>query len=157
MQDSTDKFCPSCNAFKPLTDYHMNRAMADGRQCYCKPCQNRRCRESRRTTRSEEESSGGEDTDDRYKTNMQGFGPGAWLEGEDAKHRAEYKAMARQRLERAEQRGVQVLGGHLAWLVVGVSVLAVVPALEMRDGRLRWNRSAATCLLYTSPSPRDRG
>ena len=37
-------------------------------------------------------------------------------------------------------RALQVLGGHLAWLVVGVSVLAVVPALEMRDGRVRWNR-----------------
>ena len=37
-------------------------------------------------------------------------------------------------------RALQVLGGHLAWLVVGVSVLAVVPALEMRDGRMRWNR-----------------
>ncbi len=58
MHDITDKFCPSCNAFKPITDYHMNRAMADGRQRYCKPCQNRRCRESRRTTRGEEESSG---------------------------------------------------------------------------------------------------
>ena len=41
-------------------------------------------------------------------------------------------------------RALQVLGGHLAWLVVGVSVLAVVPALEMRDGRVRWNRSTAT-------------
>ena len=57
MQDSTDKFCPSCNAFKPIADYHMNRAMADGRQRYCKPCQNRRCRESRRATKSEESSS----------------------------------------------------------------------------------------------------
>ena len=41
-------------------------------------------------------------------------------------------------------RALQVLGGHLAWLVVGVSVLAVVPALEMRDGRVRWNRDKAT-------------
>ena len=41
-------------------------------------------------------------------------------------------------------RALQVLGGHLAWLVVGVSVLAVVPALEMRDGRVRWNRDQAT-------------
>ena len=41
-------------------------------------------------------------------------------------------------------RALQVLGGHLAWLVVGVSVLAVVPALEMRDGRVRWNRGKAT-------------
>ena len=31
----------------------MNRAMADGRQRYCKPWQNRRNRESRRTARSE--------------------------------------------------------------------------------------------------------
>ena len=37
-------------------------------------------------------------------------------------------------------RALQVLGGHLAWLVVGVSVLAVVPALEVRNNRLRWNR-----------------
>ena len=41
-------------------------------------------------------------------------------------------------------RALQVLGGHLAWLVVGVSVLAVVPALEFRDGRVRWNRGKAT-------------
>ena len=39
-------------------------------------------------------------------------------------------------------RALQVLGGHLAWLVVGVSVLAVVPALEMRGGA--WNRDKAT-------------
>ena len=57
MPDSTDKFCPSCTAFKPITDYHMNRATADGRQRYCKPCQNRRSRESRRATRSEESGS----------------------------------------------------------------------------------------------------
>ena len=41
-------------------------------------------------------------------------------------------------------RALQVLGGHLAWLVVGVSVLAVVPALEFRDRRVRWNRGKAT-------------
>ena len=35
----------------------MNRAMADGRQHYCKTCQNRRSRESRRATRNEESSS----------------------------------------------------------------------------------------------------
>ena len=57
MHDSTDKFCTSCNAFKPLMDYHMNRSTADGRQTYCKPCQNRRCRESRRATKSEESGS----------------------------------------------------------------------------------------------------
>ena len=57
MQGSTDKFCPSCNAFKPLTDYHMNRAMADGRLNYCKPCRTRQNRESRRVARSEESSS----------------------------------------------------------------------------------------------------
>ena len=55
MHDSAGKLCPDCNAFKPLTDYHMNRAMADGRQHYCKTCQNRRNRESRR--RSEESGS----------------------------------------------------------------------------------------------------
>ena len=53
MHDNTGKYCPSCTAFKPIADYHMNRATADGRQRYCKPCQNRRCRESRRATRSE--------------------------------------------------------------------------------------------------------
>jgi hypothetical protein len=37
-------------------------------------------------------------------------------------------------------RALQVLGGHLAWLVVGVTVLAVVPALEFGGGRIRWNR-----------------
>ena len=41
-------------------------------------------------------------------------------------------------------RALQVLGGHLAWLVVGVSVLAVVPALEFGEGRVRWNREKAT-------------
>ena len=55
MQRSAGKLCPDCNAFKPLTDYHMNRAMADGRQHHCKTCQNRRNRESRR--RSEESGS----------------------------------------------------------------------------------------------------
>ena len=56
MQDSTDKFCQSCSAFKPISEYHMNRTMADGKQRYCKSCQNRRCRESRRATKSEESS-----------------------------------------------------------------------------------------------------
>jgi len=57
MQDSTDKHCRSCNAFKPITEYHMNRAMADGKQTYCKQCQNKRSRESRRAARSEVSSS----------------------------------------------------------------------------------------------------
>ena len=63
MQDSTDKFCQSCSAFKPISEYHMNRTMADGRQRYCKPCQNKRNRESRRATRSEESSSSSEISD----------------------------------------------------------------------------------------------
>ena len=79
-------------------------------------------------------SGGGEDTDDRYKTNMQGFGPGAWLEGEDAKHKAEYKAMARQRLERAEQRGTQVLGGH-HYLAAVTHVEDLTPHDEARSRR----------------------
>jgi len=41
-------------------------------------------------------------------------------------------------------RALQVLGGHVAWLVVGVAVLALVPALELKEGRLRWNREKAT-------------
>ena len=65
MQDSTNKFCTSCNAFKPIWEYHMNRAMADGRQKYCKPCQNKRNRESRRATRSEESGSSDENAEVR--------------------------------------------------------------------------------------------
>ena len=61
MQDSTDKFCPSCNASKPLTEYHMSRARPDGKQTYCKLCQNRQKRESRlrKAAGSEESSSEG--------------------------------------------------------------------------------------------------
>ena len=97
-------------------------------------------------------SGGGEDTDDRYKTNMQGFGPGAWLEGEDAKHKAEYKAMARQRLERAEQRGVQVLGGH--HYLAGVEhVEASTPHVEERSKR-GMDRGEVGA-WYTGPPPQD--
>ena len=46
MHDSADKFCKSCKAFKPLAEYHMNRTMADGRQAWCKICQNRANREN---------------------------------------------------------------------------------------------------------------
>src|SRR5438094_383283 len=34
------KFCPRCHEDKQLTEFHGNRAAADGRQTYCKPCSN---------------------------------------------------------------------------------------------------------------------
>ena len=66
MPDGTDKHCPDCDAFKPLSDYHMNRARADGKQIYCKLCHTKRNRESqlRRGARNEESGSseGSEDS-----------------------------------------------------------------------------------------------
>ena len=65
MPDSTDKHCPDCDAFKPLSDYHMNRARADGKQIYCKTCHTKRNRESQlRRGARKEESGSSEDSED---------------------------------------------------------------------------------------------
>ena len=74
MHDSADKFCKSCQAFKPLAEYHMNRTMADGRQKWCKICQNRANRENqlRRGARGEESggSGSGEETAAEVRSDM---------------------------------------------------------------------------------------
>ena len=64
MQGSTDKFCPSCNASKPLTEHHMSRARPDGKQAYCKLCQNRQNRESRLRRAAGSEESSSEDSEE---------------------------------------------------------------------------------------------
>ena len=57
MQTSPDKRCPGCGAFKPLTDFHIDRSKAYGRHHYCKQCQSTRDRERRNVARSDESSS----------------------------------------------------------------------------------------------------
>ena len=58
MRQSGEKYCKRCEAYKPLAEYHVNRTMADGRQVWCKICQNRANRETqlRRAARSEASS-----------------------------------------------------------------------------------------------------
>jgi len=41
------KWCPDCAAFYDKDDFPRNRSAADGLGAYCKPCHNRRARESR--------------------------------------------------------------------------------------------------------------
>ena len=42
------KRCPSCNAYKPISDFPRNRASKDGLATYCKPCHNRICADNRK-------------------------------------------------------------------------------------------------------------
>lgn len=39
--------CPACATSKPLTDFPRSRAQRNGRGVYCKPCHNRKSRETR--------------------------------------------------------------------------------------------------------------
>jgi hypothetical protein len=41
------KRCPSCGEVKPLNDFPRNKRSRDGRAFYCKPCHNRKGRESK--------------------------------------------------------------------------------------------------------------
>lgn len=41
------KHCPDCNEDKPLTDFPRNRADSTGYAAYCKPCHNKRGRDSK--------------------------------------------------------------------------------------------------------------
>lgn len=38
------KVCPNCQEEKPLTDYHRNRAKANGRHSYCRDCNRARAK-----------------------------------------------------------------------------------------------------------------
>jgi hypothetical protein len=38
--ESNGKRCSGCGEFKPLTEYHLSRNKKDGRQAYCKECNN---------------------------------------------------------------------------------------------------------------------
>lgn len=46
MEEASIKTCPTCGCSKPLTDFPRNRSTGDGRGCYCKPCHNKRNRET---------------------------------------------------------------------------------------------------------------
>ena len=63
-----EKRCKDCNEMKPREAFHLCTASADGKQKYCRLCQNRRNRESYlRKTISEASTidiSSGEETDD---------------------------------------------------------------------------------------------
>lgn len=41
------KWCPDCQQTRPLEDFPRNRSMSDGRGGYCKPCHNKRGRETK--------------------------------------------------------------------------------------------------------------
>ena len=47
FDDEIGKRCPSCGETKPLDDFPRNKRSPDGRAFYCKPCHNRKGRESR--------------------------------------------------------------------------------------------------------------
>lgn len=38
MTVPVEKYCPQCKAIKPASDWHKNRAHADGLGSYCKAC-----------------------------------------------------------------------------------------------------------------------
>jgi Recombination endonuclease VII len=44
---SAQKWCPDCQAFRPIDSFCKNKASRDGLAAYCKPCHNKRGRENK--------------------------------------------------------------------------------------------------------------
>lgn len=51
----SDKKCGKCDAFKPLEDFHRSKTSKDGRQHFCKQCQNEAIRLRRQKKREEKQ------------------------------------------------------------------------------------------------------
>jgi len=56
-QDTAEdaKYCCGCRMTKRLEHFHCNRSKPDGRQTYCKVCQNQRVRDSKQGSSDDEE------------------------------------------------------------------------------------------------------